>query len=100
MGWGGVLECSSSETLPFCGQVDEIMLTLKQAFSVAASEKSSRTPNLQCESCPMQQLHRLCDRIEGQNRTHLLLPGKRNNDVVALFITGVNVKYEVSCLNK
>ncbi|XP_062865248.1 TBC1 domain family member 1 [Trichomycterus rosablanca] len=45
--------------------VDEIMLTLKQAFSVAASEKSSRTQSLQCEACPMQQLHRLCDRIEG-----------------------------------
>uniref|UniRef100_A0A3B1JN01 TBC1 domain family member 4 n=1 Tax=Astyanax mexicanus TaxID=7994 RepID=A0A3B1JN01_ASTMX len=45
--------------------VDEIMLTLKQAFSVAALQKSSRTLNFQCEACPMQQLHRLCDRIEG-----------------------------------
>ncbi|XP_034157063.1 TBC1 domain family member 1 isoform X3 [Pangasianodon hypophthalmus] len=45
--------------------VDEIMLTLKQAFSVAALQKSSRTQSLQCDSCPMQQLHRLCDRIEG-----------------------------------
>ncbi|XP_066516394.1 TBC1 domain family member 1 isoform X1 [Hoplias malabaricus] len=45
--------------------VDEIMLTLKQAFSVAALQKSSRTQSLQCDTCPMQQLHRLCDRIEG-----------------------------------
>ncbi|XP_076873343.1 TBC1 domain family member 1 isoform X2 [Brachyhypopomus gauderio] len=45
--------------------VDEIMLTLKQAFSVAALQKSSRTQSLQCDSCPMQELHRLCDRIEG-----------------------------------
>ncbi|KAI5087713.1 TBC1 domain family member 1 isoform X1, partial [Silurus meridionalis] len=45
--------------------VDEIMLTLKQAFSVAALQKSSRTQSLQCDSCPMQQLHRLCDHIEG-----------------------------------
>ncbi|KAK1792536.1 hypothetical protein P4O66_012474 [Electrophorus voltai] len=46
-------------------QVDEIMLTLKQAFSVAALQKSTRAQSLQCDSCPMQQLHRLCDRIEG-----------------------------------
>ncbi|KAI4885865.1 hypothetical protein NFI96_010898 [Prochilodus magdalenae] len=45
--------------------VDEIMLTLKQAFSVAALQKSSRTQSLQCDTCPMQRLHRLCDRIEG-----------------------------------
>ncbi|XP_036372777.1 TBC1 domain family member 1 isoform X3 [Megalops cyprinoides] len=45
--------------------VDEIMLTLKQAFSVAALQQSSRTQCQQCESCPMQQLHRLCERIEG-----------------------------------
>ncbi|XP_058240661.1 TBC1 domain family member 1 isoform X2 [Hemibagrus wyckioides] len=45
--------------------VDEIMLTLKQAFSVAAQQKSTRTQSLQCDSCPMQQLHRLCDHLEG-----------------------------------
>uniref|UniRef100_W5N5G9 TBC1 domain family member 4 n=1 Tax=Lepisosteus oculatus TaxID=7918 RepID=W5N5G9_LEPOC len=45
--------------------VDEIMLTLKQAFSVAAGQQSSRTQALQCASCPMQHLHRLCARIEG-----------------------------------
>ncbi|KAG9342449.1 hypothetical protein JZ751_016451 [Albula glossodonta] len=42
------------------------MLTLKQAFSVAALQQSSRTQNQQCDSCPMQQLHRLCEKIEGQ----------------------------------
>ncbi|XP_073670502.1 TBC1 domain family member 1 isoform X2 [Paramisgurnus dabryanus] len=45
--------------------VDEIMLTLKQAFSVAALQQNSRTQSQQCDSCPLQQLHRLCDRIEG-----------------------------------
>ncbi|XP_069047799.1 TBC1 domain family member 1 isoform X3 [Lepisosteus oculatus] len=45
--------------------VDEIMLTLKQAFSVAAGQQSSRTQAPQCASCPMQHLHRLCARIEG-----------------------------------
>ncbi|KAJ3615322.1 hypothetical protein NHX12_018890, partial [Muraenolepis orangiensis] len=45
--------------------VDEIMLTLKQAFSVAAQQQSVRTQSQQCDSCPMQQLHRLCERIEG-----------------------------------
>ncbi|KAJ8281325.1 hypothetical protein GJAV_G00066220 [Gymnothorax javanicus] len=45
--------------------VDEIMMTLKQAFSVAALQQSARTQGQQCESCPMQQLHRLCEKIEG-----------------------------------
>ncbi|KAK2817002.1 hypothetical protein Q5P01_025193 [Channa striata] len=43
--------------------VDEIMLTLKQAFSVAALQQNTKTQ--QCDSCPMQQLHRLCEKIEG-----------------------------------
>lgn len=45
--------------------VDEIMMTLKQAFSVAAVHQNSRTQAQQCESCPMQHLHKLCERIEG-----------------------------------
>lgn len=45
--------------------VDEIMLTLKQAFSVAAQQQNAKTQSQQCDSCPMQQLHRLCERIEG-----------------------------------
>ncbi|XP_063740113.1 TBC1 domain family member 1 isoform X1 [Eleginops maclovinus] len=45
--------------------VDEIMLTLKQAFSVAALQQNAKTQSQQCDSCPMQQLHRLCERIEG-----------------------------------
>uniref|UniRef100_A0A8C5ID24 TBC1 domain family member 4 n=1 Tax=Gouania willdenowi TaxID=441366 RepID=A0A8C5ID24_GOUWI len=45
--------------------VDEIMLTLKQAFYVAAQQQSAKTQNQQCDGCPMQQLHRLCERIEG-----------------------------------
>ncbi|XP_041121126.1 TBC1 domain family member 1-like isoform X3 [Polyodon spathula] len=45
--------------------VDEIMMTLKQAFSVAAVHHNSRTQAQQCESCPMHHLHKLCERIEG-----------------------------------
>lgn len=46
-------------------KVDEIMLTLKQAFSVAALQQNAKTQSQQCDVCPMQQLHRLCERIEG-----------------------------------
>ncbi|KAM6940641.1 TBC1 domain family member 1 [Xenentodon cancila] len=53
-------------TLPGDGKrVDEIMLTLKQAFSMAALQQNAKTQSQQCDSCPMQQLHRLCERIEG-----------------------------------
>ncbi|XP_062372139.1 TBC1 domain family member 1 isoform X1 [Sardina pilchardus] len=45
--------------------VDEIMLTLKQAFSVAAQQQVSQTHGQQCENCPMLTLHRVCERIEG-----------------------------------
>ncbi|XP_031416134.1 TBC1 domain family member 1 isoform X2 [Clupea harengus] len=45
--------------------VDEIMLTLKQAFSVAAQQQISQTHGQQCESCPLLTLHRVCERIEG-----------------------------------
>ncbi|XP_046901678.1 TBC1 domain family member 1 isoform X3 [Hypomesus transpacificus] len=45
--------------------VDEIMLTLKQAFSVASLQQTVRTQSLQCEACPIHVLHRLCERIEG-----------------------------------
>ncbi|XP_033936754.1 TBC1 domain family member 1 isoform X2 [Pseudochaenichthys georgianus] len=54
-----IFQCTD-ETL-----VDEIMLTLKQAFSVAALQQNAKTQGQQCDSCPMQQLHRLCERIEG-----------------------------------
>lgn len=42
------------------------MLTLKQAFSVAALQQNAKTQSQQCDSCPMQQLHRLCESIEGK----------------------------------
>uniref|UniRef100_A0A1A8RHE5 TBC1 domain family member 1 n=1 Tax=Nothobranchius rachovii TaxID=451742 RepID=A0A1A8RHE5_9TELE len=45
--------------------VDEIMLTLKQAFTVAALQQNAKTQSQQCDCCPMHQLHRLCERIEG-----------------------------------
>uniref|UniRef100_A0A8C5LMP7 TBC1 domain family member 4 n=1 Tax=Leptobrachium leishanense TaxID=445787 RepID=A0A8C5LMP7_9ANUR len=45
--------------------VDEIMLTLKQAFSVAAVQLNSKAPSQLCDDCPVQGIHRLCERIEG-----------------------------------
>lgn len=46
-------------------QVDEVMLTLKQAFSTAAALQSAKTQIKLCEACPMHSLHKLCERIEG-----------------------------------
>ncbi|XP_023594731.1 TBC1 domain family member 1 isoform X3 [Trichechus manatus latirostris] len=47
--------------------VDEIMMTLKQAFTVAAVQQTSKAPTQLCEGCPVQGLHKLCERIEGMN---------------------------------
>ncbi|XP_032189962.1 TBC1 domain family member 1 isoform X2 [Mustela erminea] len=47
--------------------VDEIMLTLKQAFTVAAVQRTAQVPAQLCEGCPLQGLHKLCERIEGMN---------------------------------
>uniref|UniRef100_A0A674AKC1 TBC1 domain family member 4 n=1 Tax=Salmo trutta TaxID=8032 RepID=A0A674AKC1_SALTR len=54
-----VFQCAS-ESL-----VDEVMLTLKQAFSTAAALQSAKTQVKLCEACPMHDLHKLCERIEG-----------------------------------
>ncbi|KAJ8349963.1 hypothetical protein SKAU_G00250930 [Synaphobranchus kaupii] len=54
-----VFQCAS-ESL-----VDEVMLTLKQAFSTAAAMQSAKTQVKLCEACPMHDLHKLCERIEG-----------------------------------
>ncbi|MEE6470982.1 hypothetical protein FKM82_009131 [Ascaphus truei] len=48
-----------------CSQVDEVMLTLKQAFSTAAAQQNAKTQVKLCEACPMHALHKLCERIEG-----------------------------------
>ncbi|KAG8452244.1 hypothetical protein GDO86_004153 [Hymenochirus boettgeri] len=45
--------------------VDEVMLTLKQAFSTAAALQNATTQIKLCEACPMHALHKLCERIEG-----------------------------------
>ncbi|XP_075447111.1 TBC1 domain family member 4 isoform X3 [Ascaphus truei] len=45
--------------------VDEVMLTLKQAFSTAAAQQNAKTQVKLCEACPMHALHKLCERIEG-----------------------------------
>uniref|UniRef100_A0A8C5NHT0 TBC1 (tre-2/USP6, BUB2, cdc16) domain family, member 1 n=1 Tax=Gouania willdenowi TaxID=441366 RepID=A0A8C5NHT0_GOUWI len=59
--------------------VDEIMLTLKQAFYVAAQQQSAKTQNQQCDGCPMQQLHRLCERIEGLHPSKAKLELQRHS---------------------
>ncbi|KAL2780115.1 TBC1 domain family member 1 isoform 5 [Daubentonia madagascariensis] len=53
--------------ISFCSQVDEIMMTLKQAFTVAAVQQTAKAPAQLCEGCPLQGLHKLCERIEGMN---------------------------------
>uniref|UniRef100_A0A665WHX1 TBC1 domain family member 4 n=1 Tax=Echeneis naucrates TaxID=173247 RepID=A0A665WHX1_ECHNA len=58
--------------------VDEIMLTLKQAFSVAALQQNAKTQSQQCDTCPMQQLHRLCERIEGLHPSNTKLELQRH----------------------
>ncbi|XP_060546792.1 TBC1 domain family member 1 isoform X1 [Pantherophis guttatus] len=45
--------------------VDEIMMTLKQAFSVAAIQQNFKSQLQFCDGCPMQILHKLCEKIEG-----------------------------------
>ncbi|XP_004396226.1 PREDICTED: TBC1 domain family member 1 isoform X2 [Odobenus rosmarus divergens] len=47
--------------------VDEIMMTLKQAFTVAAVQQTAKASAQLCEGCPLQGLHKLCERIEGMN---------------------------------
>ena len=42
------------------------MMTLKQAFTVAAVQQTAKTPAQLCEGCPLQGLHKLCERIEGE----------------------------------
>ncbi|XP_009948801.1 PREDICTED: TBC1 domain family member 1 [Leptosomus discolor] len=41
------------------------MMTLKQAFTVAAVQQNSKAQPQLCEGCPMQSLHKLCEKIEG-----------------------------------
>ncbi|XP_061439191.1 TBC1 domain family member 1 isoform X6 [Rhineura floridana] len=47
--------------------VDEIMMTLKQAFTVAAVQQTAKAEFQLCEGCPMQSLHKLCEKIEGMH---------------------------------
>ncbi|XP_061685237.1 TBC1 domain family member 1 isoform X2 [Syngnathoides biaculeatus] len=71
--------------------VDEIMLTLKQAFSVAALQHNAKNPSQQCDGCPVLQLHKLCERIEGLNASKTKLELQRhlatldNQDQAAVF---------------
>uniref|UniRef100_A0A8C2F1L6 TBC1 domain family member 4 n=1 Tax=Cyprinus carpio TaxID=7962 RepID=A0A8C2F1L6_CYPCA len=95
--------------------VDEIMLTLKQAFSVAALQQNSRTQSQQCDSCPLQQLHKLCDRIEGLHPSKAKLElqkhlaGLDNQEQAAVFESTMKARpksdqeeneFIVSCLRR
>ncbi|XP_053109907.1 TBC1 domain family member 1 isoform X3 [Hemicordylus capensis] len=53
--------------------VDEIMMTLKQAFTVAAVQQTAKAQFHLCEGCPMQSLHRLCEKIEGLHPSKIKL---------------------------
>ncbi|KFQ21994.1 TBC1 domain family member 1, partial [Mesitornis unicolor] len=53
--------------------VDEIMMTLKQAFTVAAVQQTSKAQPQLCEGCPMQSLHKLCEKIEGLHPSKIKL---------------------------
>ncbi|XP_072108995.1 TBC1 domain family member 1-like isoform X3 [Mobula birostris] len=44
--------------------VDEIMLTLKQAFTAAAVHQNMKIQTQLCEGCPLNSLHKLCETIE------------------------------------
>lgn len=54
--------------------VDGIMMTLKQAFTVAVIQQI-KAPAQLCEGYTLQVLHKLCDQIDGMNsfRTKLEL---------------------------
>ncbi|XP_070552767.1 TBC1 domain family member 1-like isoform X2 [Ptychodera flava] len=56
--------------------VDEILLTLRQAFHSAL-----QTSHVICETCPMHQLHKLCLELEGQSvsKVHKLLSKRLEN---------------------
>ncbi|XP_071981950.1 TBC1 domain family member 1 isoform X7 [Engystomops pustulosus] len=69
--------------------VDEIMLTLKQAFSVAAVQQNTKTPMLLCDGCPMQCMHKLCEKIEG-------LPPSRTKLELQKHITSLNNEEQAS----
>jgi hypothetical protein len=46
-------------------QVEELMLTLKQAFQ-SAFQQSSDKDHVICELCPMHQMHKLCQQLESK----------------------------------
>lgn len=61
------LSCLRPTVFDCARQVDEVMLTLKQAFTTAAALQSNKTEIQLCEACPMHDLHKLCERIEGES---------------------------------
>ncbi|XP_040274932.1 TBC1 domain family member 1 isoform X7 [Bufo bufo] len=69
--------------------VDEIMLTLRQAFSVAAVQQNTKPPVLLCDGCPMQCMHKLCDKIEG-------LPSSKTKLELQRHITTLNNEEQAS----
>nr|XP_056711620.1 TBC1 domain family member 1 [Euleptes europaea] len=69
--------------------VDEIMMTLKQAFTVAAVQQTAKAQLQLCEGCPMQSLHKLCEKIEG------LHPSKTKLELQK-YLTTLNNEEQVS----
>uniref|UniRef100_I3MZZ7 TBC1 domain family member 1 n=1 Tax=Ictidomys tridecemlineatus TaxID=43179 RepID=I3MZZ7_ICTTR len=78
--------------------VDEIMMTLKQAFTVAAVQQTAKAPAQLCEGCPLQALHKLCERIEGMNSSKTKLELQKHlttltNQEQATIFEEVQVQY-------
>ena len=79
-------------------QVDEIMMTLKQAFTVAAVQQTAKAPAQLCEGCPLQGLHKLCEQIEGRNSSKTKLELQKHlttltNQEQATIFEEVQVQY-------
>lgn len=72
-------------------QVDEVMLTLKQAFTTAAALQSNKTQIQLCEACPMHDLHKLCERIEGKPHA-LTYPALLMNILILVCFSGLKLK--------
>ena len=48
----------------FLHQVEDLLATMKQAFECAFAENAKH--HVVCELCPMHQMHKLCQEIDGK----------------------------------
>ena len=74
------------------------MMTLKQAFTVAAVQQTAKAPAQLCEGCPLQGLHKLCEQTEGVNSSKTKLELQKHlttltNQEQATIFEEVQVRY-------